>query len=105
LFICTFQFEDTARRVCGKLNQAGFWADFPTKIQFDMSSEESIDTSASQIEAANLLLSPGPRVIHISGCILMLHPPKGESRVLGWLFTTAPFDDAKLMDIIDDENA
>jgi len=68
-------------------------------------SKMPIDISASQIEAANLLKSPGPRVVHVAGCIIMLNPAKGDSRVLGWLFTTAPFDDPKLSDIIDEENA
>ncbi|XP_059487251.1 uncharacterized protein LOC132203462 [Neocloeon triangulifer] len=97
------KFEHTARRVCDKLNQAGYWAEFPTDIEFDMN-KMSTDVSASQIEALSMLKSPGPRIVHLSGCIILMHPPIGESRVLGWLFTTAPFDNHDLEEIINAEN-
>ncbi|CAB3370489.1 Hypothetical predicted protein [Cloeon dipterum] len=60
------KFEETARRVCGKLKQAGFWAGFPAEIEFDMS-KLSTDVSPLQIEATNMLRSPAPRLVHVSG--------------------------------------
>jgi hypothetical protein len=73
------QFEETARRVCSKLSLAGFWADFPTN---EAISPES--ATAAQVEAAHRLSMPGLKVLHISGCVLLLHStPLEDNTILG----------------------
>ncbi|KAF4518388.1 hypothetical protein B566_EDAN010480 [Ephemera danica] len=93
-------YEETARRVCSKLNHAGFWADYPSSVVLPVD-----PASADQIEAAHNLSPPGLSVRHITGCVLLVHAPFGESRILGWLFTTAPHDDPILSTILKTENA
>lgn len=78
LYFYDLQFEETARRVCSKLSNAGFWADFPTNDPVRPS-----NATAAQVEAAHRLSPPGMTVFHIAGCVLLMHVPLQESRILG----------------------